>query len=99
MYYDTKIEHEFEMMNELVEKEMHNTRTQALKKFDSVIAHSNTVEAFAKILSYSWFDSLPDAEIIADRFELSKLDFLAINNDFEGFKEEYLNDIALCQNF
>lgn len=98
MYYDTRIEYEFEMMNELVEKEMHNVKKAALRKVSSLVAHFNDVEAFAKILSYSWFDSLPDAEMIADRFQLSKLDFLAINDDFDAFKEEFLMNQE-AQNF
>jgi hypothetical protein len=46
------------------------------------------------VLAYSWFDSLNSAENLANRWDLSKLDFLAITEQLEAFKEEYLNERA-----
>lgn len=89
MEIDTRIEYEYSLMMEHIEKEMHNTRDLALRKVSSVIAHFTS--DIALMLAYSWFDSLPSAERIANELDLGKLDFLAIQQDFEGFKEEYLS--------
>lgn len=97
IYFDTRIEHDYDMINELIEKEMHRTKALALKNLSSVV-HFET-EEFAQILAYSWFDSLGAADKIADKLHLSKLDFLAIGEDFEGFKEEYLKNCDEAQNF
>lgn len=98
MYY-TRQEYEYEIMNELIEKEMHNTKGLALKKLSSLVAHSNDLEAFGNILAYSWFDSLPHANKLADQLDLCKLDFLAIQEELHAFKEEYLKCVDQFQNF
>ena len=90
MYAYSQIEYEYEIINERIEKEMYNTKGHALRKLSSIVAHFN--DEFALILAYSWFDSLPSAEKIADELDLSKLDFLAIQEDFDGFREEYLRE-------
>lgn len=98
MYYDTIIEFEYEIMMDIIEKEMHIRKAQALKDLSSVV-HSKNPESFANILAYSWFDSLPDAEKIAEELNLGKLDFLAIQGDLDVFKEEYLINHQEAQNF
>ena len=60
--------------------------------------HSES-ELFAKVLAYAWFDSQADAIKLADNLNLSKLDFLAINEDIEAFREEYLINQEEAQNF
>lgn len=97
MYFDTQLEYECEMMNEMIEKEMQRTKEQALKTIQS-IAHFET-ELFTKVLAYAWMDSQPDAIKLADKLDLSKLDFLAVTEEFEEFKEEYLKNYEEAQNF
>jgi hypothetical protein len=84
-------------MDMRLEKEMHNVKGQALKKLSSIAAHFSS--EISNILAYSWFDSLPDAEKIAEQLDLSKMDLLAIREDLEGFKEEFLKDLEHAQCF
>jgi hypothetical protein len=97
MYAYSRIEYENEVLNEIIEKEMHNTKRKALEKLASMCAHSTG--AIAKILAYSYFESLDDAVTLADRLDLCKLDFLAIQEDLEAFKEEWLSNQEEAQNF
>lgn len=90
IYFDSTIEYEYQMNTDFIEKEMHRHKDVALRSLSNAV-HSNDVESFAKILSYAFFDSVHDAEKIAKKYNLAKLDFLAINEDLEGFKKEYLS--------
>ena len=90
MYFDTQLDYEREIMDTWIEKEMHNVKGQALRKVSSIAAHFNS--EIAHILAYSWFESLPDAEKIAERLNLSKMDLLAVREDLDGFKEEFFRD-------
>jgi hypothetical protein len=74
--------------DELIEQEMYKIKNQAMKKIASIVIGAN--ETIAKLLAYSYFDSLPEAESLARDLGLEKLDFLAIQEDFETFKEAYL---------
>lgn len=101
MYAYTNIEHDYEMMNEMIESEMHKVRDNALRKVSSIFAHPKTffIKDFASTLAYAWFDSHEPSENIASSLYLSKLDFLAIQEDFDAFKEEYLKHYEEAQNF
>lgn len=90
MYFDTRLAYEQEIMNDLIEKEMHTQKRLALQKLSSVVAHFNL--EVANIFSYAWFDSVEDATKLADRLNLGKIDFFAIQGNLESFKEEFLND-------
>jgi hypothetical protein len=95
--YDNRINIDYE--NEIVEKEMHKVRIEALRKVSSVFAHQEYVEEFALSLAYSWFDSEWYAEKIARDLDLYKEDFLAIQENFDAFKECYLKDLEYAVNF
>lgn len=97
MYTYSQIEYELEMIDDMIEKEMHNTRIQALKKLSSMVAHSNS--EIGNILAYAYFDSVDDAIKLADILDLGKLDLLSIQEDLEAFKEEYLKNYEEAQNF
>jgi len=84
-------------MNDFIEKEMQRTKDSALRSLSAVV-HFQTLN-FTKVLAYAWFDSQTDAIKLSDLLDLSKLDFLAVNDDFEGFKEEYLKNYEKAQNF
>lgn len=96
MYFDSRLAYESELIDKWVEKEMHNVKGQALRKLSSIAAHFNS--EVATILAYSWFDCLPDAEKIAEQLDLNKMDLLAIQEDLEEFKEEFLKDLENVQN-
>lgn len=100
IYFDTI--NEYELMNDLIEKEMHKVRDNALRKVSSIFAHPQklfSIKDFALTLAYGYFDSYKPSEKITETLDLSKLDFLAIQEDLEAFKEEYLKDLELAQNF
>lgn len=88
MYAYSNIEYEIQAIDEFIEREMHDTRKQAMKKLSSIVVHS--LEEIARILSYAYFDNLDSANKLSDDLDLCKLDFLAINEDFNEFKKEYL---------
>lgn len=97
MYMDTKLGYEREISDVRIEKEMHNMKRIALRKLSSIAAHFNL--QIANILAYSWFNCLPDAVKIAEQFDLSKMDLLAIQEDLEGFTEEFMRDREENQDF
>jgi hypothetical protein len=97
IYFDSYIEYEYNAMNDFIEKEMHKHKENTLKKLSSFM-HFET-EDFVKILSYAWFDSLETASRLAEKLNLSKIDFLSIEEDLEGFKKEYLKNYEEAQNF
>lgn len=99
MYAYSQIEYEYELMNDLIEKEMHKVREKTLEKLSSVVAHPKILNDLALTLAYGYFDSYAPSEKITETLDLSKLDFLAIQEDLEAFKEEYLKDLELAQNF
>ena len=80
---------DYEKNDELINKEMHKQKTIALQTI-SLFVHSEDNLYIAKMLAYCFFDSLPDAIKIAESYDLCKLDFLAINEDFENYKELFL---------
>jgi len=66
----------------------------------SLFAHSKTlIKEFSLTLAYGYFDSHEPSEIIANQLDLDKLDFLAIQEDFDAFKKEYLKNYEEAQNF
>jgi hypothetical protein len=91
MYQYSDIEYDYQVMIDFIEKEMHNTRKDALLKLSSMVVTSNdNVESVANILAYGYFDNHPDAEKLAQQLDLCKMDFLAIQEELDAFKEEYL---------
>jgi hypothetical protein len=75
--------------NEFIEKEMHICKSNVLKVLAHSV-HSNT-EDFALMLAYCYFDCMPTGMKIADKLNLGKLEFLAVQEEFEAFREEYLD--------
>lgn len=102
MYAYTRIEYENECMNEMIESEMHKVRDNAIGKVSSFFAHPKnefSIKQFSLTLAYGYFDSYTPAENIAASLDLGKLDFLAIMDDLDAFKDEYLKNYEEAQNF
>ncbi len=97
MYFDSNIEYEDAIMNEMIEKEMYAQKRRSTYSISKLGSHFLGEQAI--VLANDWFDSLFTAEKIAESLNLGKLDFLAILEDFDGFKEEYLRDRELYQDF
>lgn len=86
-------------VDEFVEKEMYKVRKEAMEKLSSIFAHLKYIDDFALTLAYSWFDSQEFSIRIASDLDLDKLDFLAIQEAFDSFKELYLKEYENAQNF
>lgn len=84
------------MINDDVERKMHGQKRKALDKLFSNAAQ--LTESLGKLLVYSWLEGFPIAEKIIDGLNLSKMDLLAINEDFDEFKEELMKD-SIAENF
>jgi len=87
-----------------MEIEMYKIRGIALRKIFSNFAHDSKLdlifkENLALTLAYGYFESYAPSQTIADNLDLCKLDFLAIQEEFEAFKIEYLKEYELAQNF
>jgi hypothetical protein len=99
MYFDTQIEYEDQLMNDYIEKEMHKVKKSASRKLSKTFVHPKLLNEFALTLAYGYFDSCDYAEKITEALDLSKLDFLAIQEDLDAFKEEYLKNYHEARNF
>lgn len=101
MYYDNYIDYEDQQMDKFIENEMARVKQQALKTISSS-AHFKTEssnESFITMFVYCWHDSVPAAENLSDELDLCKLDFIALTDDFDAFKEEFLKNYEMAQNF
>jgi hypothetical protein len=83
-------------LDKLMTQDMYKLKNQALKKLSSVVAYSN-LEEMAQILAYSYFDNIDPAKKLAHQLDLGKLDFIALQEDLEAFKAEYLKDYQPAQ--
>ena len=101
MYAYSRIEHEIESMNEMIESEMHKIKEKTLDKLSALfVAHSPvSIKSFALTIAYGYWESHEHAEIVAEQLNLGKLEFLAIAEDFDAFQEEFLKNYEEAQNF
>lgn len=100
MYKYSRIEQELESMNEMIESEMHKVKETTFARMSSYFAHSPvSINSLALTIAYGYWESHEHAEILANQLGLGKLEFLAIAEDFEGFKEEFLKNYEEAQNF
>lgn len=73
-----------EKLNEL----MHNRKNDVINKLSKIVHHSYA-ESFAKILHYAWQEGHQEAETIVDQLDLYPIDFVAVMENEEEFKELY----------
>lgn len=100
MYAYSQIEYESEMIDQIIESEMHKVKDHTLEKLTSYFAHSPfSINSLANTIAYGYWESYEHAEIVAEQLGLGKLEFLAIAEDFDGFKEEFLKNYEEAQNF
>jgi hypothetical protein len=74
------------LYEDILEKEMHTYKQEALRKVSTVVAHQHA-EKFAKILHYSWQEGLPEAENLTHLLDLAPIDFIAIIEDLTEFEK------------
>jgi hypothetical protein len=91
---------ECEMMDDFMEREMHKVRDSVLEKLSSIFVHGTYLnQDIALTLAYGYFDSHQPSINIADTMNFGKFEFLAIMEDLDAFKEEYLKNYEEAQNF
>lgn len=90
-YFDSKLERDMNTLEEIVEKEMQRTKERALRKLSKLV-HPTINREFCDILIFAWMESQESAEKIANLLDLGKMDFLAIQEDVDGFREEFLEN-------
>ncbi|MGE3921268.1 MAG: hypothetical protein AB7F64_10130 [Gammaproteobacteria bacterium] len=71
IFFDSQLAYESEIIDKWLEKEMHTQKKAALRKLSSIVAHFK-IEIFN--MAYSWFNSFPNVEKIAEELDLSKMD-------------------------
>lgn len=79
-------------LNEHIYEKMHKQKTNAFETI-SLFVHPICLTLISKIIAVSFFEEQKDAMNIADLYDLSKMDFLAILEDFEIYKELYLKEM------
>lgn len=90
----------YEDMDEFIDSEMHKVRDQTISRLSSIIVHpAISIKAVLLTISYGYFESYGHAETLAQQLNLGKIEFLAVAEDFDAFKEEYLREMELAQNF
>lgn len=102
MYYykETNYEYKMQCRDEFIESEMHKVSDEALKKLTTFFVHPTlSIKTFSLAIAYGYFESDVCSENVAHELGLGKLEFFAIAEDFDAFKEEYLKDMELAQNF
>lgn len=84
-----------DLLNNRIEEEMERVKEKAIKKFQSLALFKTQeyLDAFIKMFCFCWQESLPLVEILAEELDFCKMDFLALAEDFDGFKEEFLEDM------
>ncbi len=55
-----------------------------------------SIKALLLTISYGYFEGFAPAETLAESLDLGKLEFLAVIEDLEAFKIEYLKDLELA---
>ena len=88
-------------MDEYYENEMQRHKDFAIEAISNIAHFKNKQECFLRVLAYSYFEEHEDAIKLARDMNLSKLEFLAVVEDFDGFKELYLKyqEQQFAQNF
>jgi hypothetical protein len=100
MYKYSEIEYELEMIDEHIESEMHKLKDKVFAHLNSKFVHSPvSIKDLALAIAYGYWESNEHAENLAYDLDLGKLEFLAIAEDFEGFKKEYMKNYEEAQNF
>lgn len=98
MYFDTQFEYQYQIRQEMIEKEMHNHKTEAVRAMSSVIVQQFKtlyIESFIQNLAYCYMDNVPEAETLADQLNLNKLHFLAVLGREKQFEDEFIKEMEL----
>ena len=67
---------------------MYDRREQLLNQLSKVV-QSDSLELVLKVLSYAWFDSLPEAEKLANKLNWDFKEFYCIEGNLEKFQDYY----------
>ena len=97
MYHDTYYDYKQSVLKDFYEKQMLRHKERAILNISKVASIKQ--ECLLKILASSFLEEHADAVNLANELNLGKLEFLSILDDYDGFREEYIRDQELAQNF
>ena len=99
MYFDTHIEYKHQVMTDYIQTEMQRYQKIAMQAI-SRIAHFEK-EIVLRILASSFIEENEDAVKLAYKLNLSKLEFFAVLEDYDSFKDLYMinQEYEIAQNF
>lgn len=97
MYAYSREEYIDQVMDDIIENEMQNVRKNCFKNLSEVLPFETL--KLTRIILYAWSESHADAIFLTEKLNLGKLEFLAVVEDFDEFKKEYLKDLENAQNF
>ena len=71
--------------------EMHKYKEDAHRKLSQFV-HPDIILPIALMLVDSWYNDQPSAKTLADTFDLTPIDFMAIIEDIEAFELLYMKE-------
>lgn len=100
MYEDTYLNYRKSVEKDFFEREMHKVEEKTLARLSPYFAHpSMSVKDFMLTIAYGYFESFESAITLAEQLDLGKVEFLAVMEEFEAFKEAYIKEFESAQNF
>ena len=98
MYYDPYDDYaKDQQMNDFIEKEMYRLKDEALRKLSFCLVHY--LNDHSIIFAYAYRDGIESAVNLARKLDLSTMDFLAIDEDFQAFRSVYIVEIEKFNDF
>lgn len=92
MYFDDEMTKE-DITDQLIREEMHKTRERVVEVLVSCKMHVLYCEEIALMIAQGFFESFDPATKLAQELNLSKLDLLAVLEDFESFRDEFIQEV------
>ncbi len=94
MFILSDIKYKEQLLDEKIEREMYKLKAKVLSGLSNQLAHYPfSIKQFATEIAYGYFESYEYAEILAQELDLGKLELLAILEEVDAFKEQYLKEI------
>ena len=81
------------MQNQYIQKEMQNYRSEALKKFESIVPHPQFTIDIALTTIYGYREGFKQAEAIIWKLNLDEIEILSVEENFESFSEIYMEQL------
>lgn len=87
-----------ELRREFFENKMEEYQNEFLESL-SEFFHPSCIDEISHILIFAWMENFPSAMKLADKLNLSRLHFIAILNNYEDFRDEFIKIKELEEGF